>query len=238
MLTCIYTAGKCGLKNTCFRLCVEPVGQYSIFEQYVHVEADETKASEVERAVSTMISPAFYSEVMYCAGAYEPDTLDVIYRVIALGFRYGPGVLDMYQIPEVTRFLAISRRYGTEAHSFREFSRFNLIGNAYVAHIEPKSHVLLPVAEYFADRCPSENWMLIDDVHGEAAVHPADESYYTRKLTEDELERLKLTDAVEDEFSSLWRIYFDKTAIQARINYRCQLNHFPKWKRKHATEFR
>lgn len=238
MLSCIYTAGRCRLGSSNFRLCVEPVGQYSIFEQYVHVDADEAKAAEVERAVNTGISPSFYNEVMYCAGAYEPDTLDTIYRVIALGFKYGPKVLDMYQLPEVTRFLEISRRYGTEAHSFREFSRFNLIGSAYVAHIEPKSHVLLPVAEYFADRCPSENWMLIDDVHREAAVHPADEPYYTQKLTEEELARLKLTDNIEDEYCSLWRSYFDKIAIQARVNYRCQLNHFPKWKRKHATEFR
>lgn len=237
MLTCIYTAGKCRLGRSNFRLCVEPVDQLNVFEQYVHVEPDETKAAEVERSISTGISRAFYNTVMYCTGAYEPDTLDTVYSVIALGFRYGPNVLDMYQFPEVARFLAISRRYGTEAHSFREFSRFNRIGDAYVAHIEPKSYVLLPVAEYFADRCPSESWMVIDDVHREAVVHPTNEPYYLRKLNDDEFEQLKQTEKAEDEFSLLWRTYFDKIAIQARINYRCQMNHFPKWKRKHTTEF-
>lgn len=237
ILTCVYEAGKCRLGRANFKLMVEPVEQYSLFEEYVHVEPDESKAMEVERSVSLMISPAFYHEVMYCAGAYESDTLDTIYSVIALGFKHGPGVLEMYQYPEVARFLAISRRYGAEAHSFREFSRFNRIGDAYVAHIEPKSHVLLPVAEYFADRCPSENWMVIDDVHRQAVVHPADEPYYLKTLSDAEFERLLLTEGAEDEYNSLWRTYFDKIAIQARINYRCQMNHFPKWKRRHVTEF-
>lgn len=237
MLTCIYTAGKCGLGRANFRLCVEPVEQMSIFEQYVHVDADEQKAAEVERTVCNMISPDFYWTVMYAAGAYEPDTLDTIYSVIALGFKHGPNVLAMYRYSEVTRFLEISRRYGGEAHSFREFARFNKIGDAYIAHIEPRSHVLLPVAEYFIDRLPSENWMIIDDCHHEAVVHPMNEPYYLKKLSDSEFDRLLLTESVEDEYTSLWRTYFDKIAIRARTNYLCQMNHFPKWKRKHATEF-
>lgn len=237
MLTCIYVAGKCKLGRSNFRLCVEPVGQLGMFEEYVHVEPDETKAAEVERSISTYISPVFFHEVMYCTGAFETDTLDTIYSVVALGFKYGAKVLDMYQRPEVVRFLEISRRYGTEAHSFREFSRFNRIGDAYVAHIEPKSHVLLPVGEYFADRCPSENWMVVDDVHREAVVHPVNSQIYLRKFTDEEFEQLKQTESVKDEYNSLWKTYFDKIAIQARINYRCQLTHFAKWKRTHAHEF-
>ncbi len=237
MLSCIYTAGKCRLGRQNFRLCTEPVEQLSLFEQYVHVEPDERMASEVEHTIRTRISSGFYNDVMYCTGAYEPDTLDTIYSVIALGFKYGPQVLEMYQFDEIVRFLAISKRYGSEAHSFREFSRFNKVGDAYIAHIEPQSHVLLPVAEYFADRCPSENWMVIDDIRRKAVVHPADEPYYLRKFTDAEFERLRLTEGVKDEYNSLWTAYFDKIAIQARINYRCQMNHFPKWKRKHVTEF-
>ena len=237
MLSCIYEAGKCKLGYDNFRLCTEPVEEYVFFENYIHVDADDRKATEVERKVCSMISPSFYNEVMYCAGAYEKDTLDILYRMIALGFKYGPKVLDMYQLNEVSRFLTISRRYGAEAHSFREFARFNRIGDAFVAHIEPKSYVLLPVAEYFADRMPSENWMIVDDVHREAVIHPVNSEYYLKKLTGEEHSSLMVTDKIEDDYSSLWKAYFDKIAIQARTNYRCQLNHFPKWKRKHATEF-
>lgn len=237
MLTCIYEAGKCRLGRTNFRLRVGEPTQLNMLERYVHVEGDERKATEVVNAICSKISESFYNEVMYCTGAYEQDTLDTIYSVIALGFKYGGKVLEMYQFPEIVRFLAISKRYGIEAHSFREFSRFNKIGNVYVAHIEPKSYVLLPVAEYFADRCPSENWIVVDDVHKEAVIHSADEPYYLKKLSDGEFAQLLLTDGVKDKFNSLWKTYFDKIAIQARINYKCQLNHFPKWKRKHAHEF-
>lgn len=237
ILTCIFAAGKCRLGRENFRLMVEPIEQMGMFEEYVHVEPDDEKATQVQRTICNMISPQFYAEVMYCAGAYETDTLDTIYSIIALGFKYGPRVLEMYNLPEVVRFLEISRRYGGEAHSFREFSRFNRIGNLLIAHIEPRSHVLLPVAEYFADRCPSENWMVVDDIHHEAVVHPANSAYYTRRFTDEEFAQLRQTDNVHDEYDAMWKAYFNKIAIQARVNYRCQLNHFPKWKRKHATEF-
>lgn len=237
MLTCIYDAWCSRLGHNNVRLCVEPVDQLNMFETYIHVEPDEAKASEVVRAVNEKISPYFYGELMYCAGAYEPDTLNTIYRVMVLGFKYGSQVLKMYQFPDVVRFLEISKRYGNEAHSFREFARFHMVGNIYVAHIEPKSHVLLPVAEYFIDRCPSESWIVVDDVHREAVIHPLNSPYYLKTLTPEESDRLMLTENANDEFTNLWQSYFDNIAIQARINYRCQLNHFPKWKRRHAVEF-
>ena len=33
----------------------------------------------------------------------------------------------------------------------------------YVSHLEPKSDVIMLVGRHFADRMPSEHWMIIDD---------------------------------------------------------------------------
>lgn len=45
-----------------------------------------------------------------------------------------------------------------------EFARFNSIGNkVYVCHLEPESDVIYEVSLHFADRMPSENWLIIDD---------------------------------------------------------------------------
>ena len=49
MLSCIYEAGKCKLGYDNFRLCTEPVEEYVFFENYIHVDADDRKATEVER---------------------------------------------------------------------------------------------------------------------------------------------------------------------------------------------
>lgn len=238
MLTCIYEAWSSGLGHQNIRLAFEPVEDYTFLDTFIHIDEDAGKAQSVIDACKRKISPYFYSEIAYAAGAYEPDTLDTIYRVLILGFHYGPKVLEMYQFKDVTRFFEISRRFSREADSFLEFVRFNLINNkVYVSHIEPKSYVLLPVAEHFADRMPSENWMIIDDIHKEAVVHPANSPYYLRYLTEDEYTNLLETEKTEDLYTDMWRSYFEHIAIEARKNRRCQLSHFPEWKRKHVTEF-
>lgn len=237
ILSCIYDAFMSRLGHSNIRLEIEPIEQYSLFENYVHVDADDRKASEVFNSINSKISPYFYGEIAYCFGAFEKDTLNTIYRMLVLGFKYGPSALDMYQYKDVVRFKEISRRYGNEAHSFREFARFTRYGDIYIAHIEPKSHVLLPVAEYFIDRMPSEHWIIVDDVHKEAIIHPVNSPYYLRKLTPEEFAKLSSTDENADSFAVWWKAYFKHIAIKERENYTCQLNHFPKWKRTHVTEF-
>lgn len=237
MLTCIYDAWYSRLGHDNVRLAVEPVEQLNMFENYVQVEADTDKALAVADAISRKISPAFYSEIAFTLGACERDALDTVYRVLVLGFRLGAGVLDAYGFNAVARFKQIRIRFGREVSSFLEFARFNRLGDVFVAHIEPKSHVLLPVSEHFMDRMPSEHWMIIDDVHKEASVHGINSRYYVRKLSDEEFDRLKTTEEYEDSFTAMWRVYFENIAIEERNNPACQLNHFAKWKRKHVTEF-
>ena len=237
MLTCIYDAWYSRLGHGNVRLETEPVEQLNMFDTYIHVEADVNKAMAVADAINMKISPSFYGNIAYCLGAYEKDTLDTVYRVLVLGFKYGAGILDAYGYEAVSRFRAISIRYGREANSFIEFVRFNLVDGVYVAHFEPKSRVLLTVAEHFCDRMPSEYWMIIDDVHKEAAVHPRNEEYYVRRLSEEEFKRLKATEDYDDGFTAMWKAYFNEIAIKERNNPKCQLTHFSKWKRKHVTEF-
>jgi len=237
-LTCIYEAWASRLGHRNVRLETEPIGQISMFDTYVHVDYDPGKADSVMDAIIRKISPYFYHQIAYPCGACEVDTLDTIYRMVVLGFKVGPAALDMYQYREVARFKEISIRYGREANSFYEFVRFHEIGSSvYVAHIEPKSHVLIPVANHFSDRMPSEHWMIIDDVHREAVVHPINEQFYLLNLSDEEFERLLQTESVNDSFTKLWQNYFNTIAIKERANRRCQMNHFPLWKRTHVVEF-
>lgn len=238
MLTCIFDAWASKKGHSNIKLLLEPIEQYELFNEYIHVDADPLKAKSVMDAVNEKISTDFYRELAYAAMAYEPDVLDVIYHVMILGFAYGPNVLEMKQYADIMRFFEIRRRIGNESHSFREFVRFHEISKAmYVAHIEPKSRIVVALGNCFSDRMPSENWMIIDDIHRECIVHPCNEEFYYRKLDEEEYEKLLDTERENDEYTDLWRVFFDSIAIKERENYRCQRNFFPKWKRKHVVEF-
>lgn len=238
MLTCIYVAWASRLGHNNIKLMTEPVGQYDLLNNYVHVDCDSNKAMSVMDAINTRISPYFYSEMLYSLMYYEDDALDNIYRMLLLGFKYGNSALDMSQFEAVNRNRQIRKAYSTEICHFKEFARFHEVKKSlYVAHIEPRSRVVTALGTIFEDRMPSENWMIVDDTHFEAVVHPKDEDFYIRRLNQSELEQLLLTENDNDEYTDLWKAFFDSIAIKERVNPTCQQSHMPLWTRKHAVEF-
>jgi len=238
MLTCIYMAWASGLGHKNIRLELEPLGQYGLWEEYVHVEAEDDKVNKVIDSVNRKISAGFFREISMCLMGYEEDRLDTVYRALILGFAYGPDALNMFQYRDIARLQAINIRVRNESSQFRERLRFHQVRNhLYVSHIEPKSRILITLGHPYSDRMPSENWMIVDDVHKEALIHPKDENFYVQQLTDEELEGLLRTEEENDEFTDLWKLFFDTIAIKERENARCQRNHFPIWVRKHAVEF-
>ncbi len=245
MFTCIYEAwsSKLGHKNV--YLLLEPVEQQTLFDTYIHVDADPDKAKKVIDAIHLKLSARFYQTMVYTAMGYEADALDNIYRCMLLGFAYGPQILNTIQYKDIMRNQQICTRVEKEINRFQEILRFHQIKNntmeqtdsVYVAHFEPKSKIAVALGPIFEDRMPSEYWMIIDDVHREAVIHPKDAHFYIVSLGEEEFERLKETEKVNDQMTNLWRIYFHKIAIEERKNEKLQRNMYPLWTRKHAVEF-
>lgn len=238
MLTCIYEAwtSKKGHEN--IKLVFEPIEQYSLLDQYFHVDADIKKAESVINAINNKISPFVYRELAFCSMAYEDDVMDNIYRVLLLGFSLGSEVLNMVHYKDVMRNRHIRCRVGKELNRFQEVVRFHQIpGNVYVSHIEPKSRIVVGLGDIFQDRMPSEHWMIIDDVHKEAVIHPKDQDYYIKQLDEQEFSRLLETEEMNDSYTDMWQAFFNSIAIEERYNPKCQRNLFPIWARKHAVEF-
>lgn len=238
MMTCIYEAWASRLGHENLRLQLEPVGQQGLFCTYIHVDTNISKASSVIRSIQRKISFTAYQQVFLAAMSFEPDRLDAIYRFLVLGFAAGRKVTDMLFRPEVVWILELSRKTGHEAAYFREFTRFFRAGQVYVAHIEPKCNITSISAGHFADRMPSEYWMLIDDNRQIAAVHPKNQPFYMMRLTGEEMKALREAEEAEDQYTDLWREFFHSTGIEARKNYECQRSNMPIWYRKHAVEFR
>ena len=237
MLTCIFEAFSCGLGHKNIRLLLEPVGQISLFDEYVHVEADSAKADKLSETIVHRISYEIYTEMAYTAMSCEEDVLDNIYHVLILGFHYGPEVLHMVQFADIMRNREIRARVVREAERFREILRFHQLGNVYVAHFEPKSRVIGYLGPIFSDRMPSEYFVIVDDVHREALIHGKNEHFYLQKLTDSDFDNLLRTEEENDEYTDLWKAFFDSVAIKERANEKCQKTHFPLWARKHAVEF-
>ena len=239
MMTCIYQAWEWALQHghQNVRLELEPVLQTTLFENYEHVEPDVEKAAKVVRSIQKKISKEAYLYVYYACLAQE-DELDTIYRFLRVGFRNGGQVVHMLAEPSVMRMMELRRRVGNEIHLSREFLRFTSIGErVYISHLEPKNQIVYEVALHFADRMPSEHWMIIDDNRKIAVVHPADQEMYLQQLNEEQFIRLRESEKYGDSFEELWKTFFHTIGIKERENYKCQRTHMPLWMRKHVTEF-
>ena len=238
MMTCIYEAWASRKGHSQVKLMPEPIYEQELFTEYIHVEADQNKSESVVRSIMQKVSTQAYVWVYYASRSHEEDALDTIYRFLVLGFHYGQQICDMLQNPVVIRMMELRRNVGNESHYFREFLRFHSIDQQlYIAHIEPKNDVLVLVANHFAERMISENWIIVDDSRNIAVIHPINSEFYTRILTDEERSKLQETENMEDRFVTLWKDYFQTIAITERTNPVCQRNHIPIWMRKHVVEF-
>ena len=250
MMTCIYDAWCYALKegHDNVRLTRQRDSQENMFDEYVYVTADKDKVVKVTRSIERDISRYAFMQVFYATLSNEEDALDAIYRFLIIGFKVGERVSQMLNDAAVMRMMEIKRKVGNEAHFFREFVRFSSIKlnskNAsnsyeeyYIAHIEPKCNIVNLLGNHFADRMPSENWCIVDDNRKYAVIHPKDEEYYFQYLTDREYDILHQSEEYEDEYTSLWKTFFNAIGIKERANYRCQRNMIPIWMRKHAVEF-
>lgn len=240
MMTCIYDAWeaalKCGHDNV-YLMC-GPVLQENLLDEYIYVENNSEKAEKVVRSVVKKMGNEAMHFVQYGTLSNADDALDTIYRFMIRGFKIGHGITNAMTEPAVVRLMEIKRNVGNEAHLFKEFLRFASVDDrVYAAHIEPKCNVVEVVGRHFVDRMPSEHFMIVDDTRALAFVHPKDGEYYLQYLTPNELEATKKTELARDEYSSMWKSFFDTIAIKERTNLRCQRNHMPLWMRKHAVEF-
>lgn len=186
----------------------EPIFQQTMFDKYIHVDGDPSKAEKVIRSIRRNISEEAYLDVYYATLSAEEDALQAIYNFLRAGFAAGGSILRQYSNPHVIKLLEIRRRVSNEAHHFREFARFqSLNSQVYVSHLEPRSDVIMLVGTYFADRMPSEHWMIIDDNRKTACVHPKDGENYLRYLTDEEFQTLRKTEEYEDEFTDMWKTF-------------------------------
>lgn len=238
MMTCIYDAWAARLGHTNVRLQTEPVGNLELFCQYRHIDSDKEKVKKVIRSIQHKIAPEAYHMVYTASMSCRTDKLDIIYRFLILGFAYGKSVLQMLGNPAVASIFELHRNVQNESHKFREFIRFSRLENQVLfSVIEPQCNVLTLLAPHFADRMPSENWMITDKHRLLSIVHPKDQDYFFTPLTPDELIYMEDSLAHYDPYVNLWRTFFQSVAIEARTNKRCQRNFLPLWYRKNMPEF-
>lgn len=238
MMTCVFEAWAARLGHDNVKLQTEPVGNLELFCEYRHVDTNSEKVEKVVRSIQQKISPKAYRDIYRAAMSDNTQKLDIIYRYIILGFVYKDKITQMLALPQVASLFELNRKVGNETHLFREFIRFSRLENqVLMSVIEPKCNVLTLLAPDFADRLPSEHWMIVDKTRMLSVIHPADADYFLTPVTQKEFEHMEASKEGADPYTDLWKTFFQTIAIEQRKNPRCQRNHLPLWYRKNMLEF-
>lgn len=241
IMSCIYDAWIYAVEHDghdSVRIEKESGYEINLFDECIYTKSDSDKAYKLTESIKKKISNLAYIWVYRAAMSASSDAPDAIYRFLLTGFKNGYRVTDMLTDKSVMKLMEINRRIGNELHHFIEFVRFtSKDGRVYISHIEPKNNVVELLASHFEERMPSENFIIVDDLRKLAAVHPQDDNFYLKSLTEDEYIELLAYDEHHDIYTDMWKTFFNTIAIKQRNNPKCQRNLFPVWLRKHVTEF-
>lgn len=210
-----------------------------LFCEYHTVETDFDRAVKVARTIRRDISGQAYDFVHRCAGSYQPEKADAIYRFIQEGLRIGNRALDHLTAPHMQTLYAINRNISNEIHYFIEFLQFEELENGTLfGRINPKSAVLPYLAGHFEDRFSGERWVIADTVHRTMLIHGVDQRTAYVEMSEADFDELELAYSSEEKkFQELWKVFVDSIAIKERINRDLQRQMLPLRFRKYRKDF-
>lgn len=209
-----------------------------LFCEYIWVEKDSQLADKVAESIRSKISAKAYQMVVRAALSAEEMKANTIYHFLVRGFAMGSKVTDHLTDSYVQDIFEMNRKVSNDANSYKEFLRFEEIEhNILLAKIEPKSNVVELITPHFADRLRAENFVIVDVPRKIATIHQAEQSWFLTNLTDEETKQLGELKESQENYSSLWKTFFDSIAIKERENYALQRNHVALHYRKYMTEF-
>lgn len=197
------------------------------------VESDSAMATAVYEAIEKKISSYDLKRVYKAYLSSEADKEMKILRYLVLGFRIGARISSLHGDPVVFDMQSIEKRMSVEKERMLQFVRFSVMkGGVLYAEIEPDNDMLELIADHFCDRYREEPFV-IHDIRRHKALTAYRGEWYISPFDGKEV-----PDLSDDEklCRELWREYFERIAIRARKNRRCQQHFIPSRYGRHLTE--
>lgn len=210
----------------------------SFFMQYEHIEMDREKSNRVIRTIIREFGDETYYHLCLAMASTDEKKADAVYHTIVIGLaEHDRNVLERLHTDCVHNVFQAGRKAGNEAHYYTEFLRFAELENGLLyAKIGASCNILPFIVPHFADRLPSENFIIYDEKHQLFALHPKRSQWYLASSQEFDEEQLVYSDE-EKKYAELFCHFVDKIAIKERYNPKCQMNHLPLHYRPYMVEF-
>jgi probable DNA metabolism protein len=209
-----------------------------LFAEYIAVDTDNELSNKVARSIREKISQEAYEISCRVALSDYSGKADLIYRFLILGFAIGSQVVEHLSNEVVNMVFKVNKNVSNEAHHLLGFIRFSEQENGLLTSIiHPKNNVLSLVAPHFADRLPTERFLIYDGNRKLAALHIPNTPWIIAEVPDIDQDRVREVSEYEDRYRDMWISFFDHIAIKERVNPKLQRNNLPLRFRGDMTEF-
>ncbi len=205
-----------------------------LFAQPFHIETSEQSAERLKRAIEKMASLDVLKLLETCfrseTAGIEMNILAYLRKLFAgLDPNYGRNPTSLEMISLIT----IARSVRREMDAMLGMVRFNKAPDGmYIAEIEPKYDVLEMIVGHFRGRYPNGSWAIVDVKRGLGVYY---ENRRTHFVTVPDPSSIA-AHAPPDQFTQMWKSYYDTMAIKERINPRLLRRCLPVRYWKHLPE--
>ncbi len=241
IFSAIFLAYELKLDSRSTHIVLDGTETMEFFTEYIYVDRDEEKAGRVAKGIRRRFGENTYEHLMYVLCNSLPNRVDVFYHLFDLGLslKYPETVFHNLGNPYVMEGFEMKRRASREIMHLLGFLRFEELHNGVLfAKIHPKSDCLLFIARHFADRFPSENFVIYDMKRKKCIIHPYRQKWYLRTNVElEDFTSLEESDA-QQFFEMLFKEFCKTIAIDSRKNEKLQQNMLPLHYRDCMVEFK
>lgn len=219
-------------------LALQVPDTYRFFTEYRTVDTDYENADKVIATIRGRLGEEVYYRLCLAMVSCFPEKADAVYHTIVLALRENDRmIMDRLGEEWVQRTFRYARASSNELGHMIEFTRFaELEGSVLYAKINVKHHILPFLMPHFADRLPSENFMIYDEGTDVYGLHPMRQQWYLVQGMEIDQDMLKQT-AAEEDYQELFKRFCKTIAIESRTNKRLQTGFLPLRFRPNMTEF-
>jgi len=207
--------------------------QQSFCESPIEIETNEIMADRVRSGILHRLGTGI-SEIVWTAYlSNDPDRFSKISRYLQLAFVVGRGVSDRLAEPAAMDMLMICRNVGRETCKLAGFIRFSVMeNNVQFAEITPEHNQIPLLMQHFVDRHQDIPFVIYDSRRQLAGIYDTKEWF----ITDAPGLRLPALSHDEELVRSLWKEFYKKIAIEARVNPKLQRNLMPKRYWRNMTE--
>lgn len=256
ILTGIYEAYALRIPHYRISLQIGEEGDLCLFSEYRKIEADLLKAKKVSNTLRKQFGEQDYYTICLALASYSEKKAQAVYKTVVWGLSAGgrKNVLGHLADDNVRTVMELGRQAGNELQHLQGFLRFHeLEGGILYAVMHPKSDIIIPLAEHFADRLPGEDFLIYDEGRNQYAVHPAGKDWFMmqgepvsqggRMLQGDGMDGLKENEdrmqlsAEDGYYQELFCRFCHTISIEARENLKLQQNMLPLRFRPYMVEF-